>query len=83
MNWFVDLFVGSGLAHSIMILSLVITIGILLGRVKIAGISLGITWILFAGIAFGHFNMGIDEHICHFLKEFGREASPSTCLLPG
>ncbi len=71
MNWFVDLFVGSGLAHSIMILSLVITIGILLGRVKIAGISLGITWILFAGIAFGHFNMGIDEHICHFLKEFG------------
>lgn len=71
MNWIYDLFFGSGLAHSILILASVITIGIILGRIKIAGISLGITWILFAGIAFGHFGMGINEHILHFVKEFG------------
>lgn len=71
MNWIVELFMGSSLAHSIMIIALTIAIGIILGRIKIAGISLGITWILFAGIAFGHFGMGIDAHVQHFVKEFG------------
>lgn len=42
-----------------------------LGKVKVAGVSLGITWILFVGIIFGHFNMNLDEHLLHFLKEFG------------
>ena len=36
-----------------------------------AGVSLGVTWILFVGIVFGHFNMNLDEHLLHFLKEFG------------
>ncbi len=46
-------------------------IGIALGKVKVAGVSLGITWILFVGIVFGHFNMNLNEHLLHFLKEFG------------
>ena len=58
-------------AHSVLILSLVIAFGIMLGKVKIAGISLGVTWILFVGIVFGHFNLNLDEHLLHFLKEFG------------
>lgn len=62
---------GGGVAHSVLILSLVIAFGILLGRIKVAGISLGITWILFVGIVFGHFNMNLDEHLLHFVKEFG------------
>ena len=62
---------GGGVAHSVLILSLVITIGIALGKIKVAGVSLGITWILFVGIVFGHFNMNLDEHLLHFLKEFG------------
>ncbi len=62
---------GGGVAHSVLILSLVITIGIALGKVKVAGVSLGITWILFVGIVFGHFNMNLNEHLLHFLKEFG------------
>ena len=62
---------GGGVAHSVLILSLVITLGIALGKVKVAGVSLGITWILFVGIIFGHFNMNLDEHLLHFLKEFG------------
>lgn len=62
---------GGGVAHSVLILSLVIAFGIMLGKVKIAGISLGVTWILFVGIVFGHFNLNLDEHLLHFLKEFG------------
>ena len=62
---------GGGVAHSVLILSLVITFGIMLGKLKVAGISLGVTWILFVGIVFGHFDMNLDEHLLHFLKEFG------------
>lgn len=62
---------GGGVAHSVLILSLVIAFGIILAKIKIAGISLGITWILFVGIVFGHFNLSLDEHLLHFLKEFG------------
>ena len=62
---------GGGVAHSVLILSLVIAFGIMLGKIKISGISLGVTWILFVGIVFGHFNLNLDEHLLHFLKEFG------------
>lgn len=69
--WVIPICGDGGVAHSVLILSLVITIGIALGKVKVAGVSLGITWILFVGIIFGHFNMNLDEHLLHFLKEFG------------
>ncbi len=62
---------GGGVAHSVLILSLVIAFGIMLAKIKVAGISLGVTWILFVGIVFGHFNMNLDEHLLHFMKEFG------------
>ena len=60
---------GGGVAHSVLILSLVIAFGIMLGKIKVAGISLGVTWILFVGIVFGHFNLNLNEHLLHFLKE--------------
>ena len=53
---------GGGVAHSVLILSLVIAFGIMLGKIKVAGISLGVTWILFVGIVFGHFNLNLNEH---------------------
>lgn len=62
---------GGGVAHSVLILSLVIAFGIMLAKIKVAGVSLGITWILFVGIVFGHFNMTLNEHLLHFMKEFG------------
>ncbi len=71
MNWLETLFFGNTVAHSVLILSLVVTIGVLLGRVKIGGVSLGVTWVLFVGIVFGHYKMGIDEAIIGFVKEFG------------
>ena len=71
MDWLYELVFGTGIAHSMLVFALVISIGIMLGRVKIFGVSLGITWILFVGIAFGHFGLNIDSTILHFMKEFG------------
>lgn len=71
MNWLNELVFGTGIAHSMFVFALVISIGISLGRIKIFGVSLGITWILFVGIAFGHFGLSIDPTILHFMKEFG------------
>ena len=71
MEWFVELITGSGIAHSILVLALVISIGLLLGKIKIFGISLGTTWILFFGIFLGHLGLEIDHNVLHFLKEFG------------
>ena len=64
-------FWGGGVAHSVLILSLVISIGLYLGKIKVANISLGLTWVLFIGLVFGHFCLNLDEHLLHFLKEFG------------
>ena len=55
MDWLNELLWGEGIAHSVMLLSLVIVGGILLGKVKIGGISLGITFVLFVGIFLGNF----------------------------
>lgn len=54
-----------------MLVGLVIAIGLACARIKIAGISLGVTWILFAGIVAGHFGMILDPVTSHFVKEFG------------
>lgn len=71
MNWLYSLFMGDGIAHTVLVLSLVITLGIVLSKIKIRGISLGVTWILFVGIAAGHFGMTVDHNTLHFIKEFG------------
>ena len=71
MNWLYNLFMGDGIAHTVLVLSLVIAMGIVLGKIKIRGISFGVTWILFVGIAAGHFGMSIDHDTLHFIKEFG------------
>lgn len=62
---------GGGVAHSVMILALVITLGLSLGKLKVKGVSLGLAWILFIGLVFGHYSLNLDAHLLHFLKEFG------------
>ena len=71
MEWLVELVTGTGIAHSIFVLALVISLGLLLGKIKIFGISLGTTWILFFGIFLGHLGLEINELVLHFLREFG------------
>jgi len=68
---FQELLFGSSTAHIIFILAVTIALGTLLGKIKIGGVTLGVTWILFVGIALGHFGMGIDPQVLSFVKEFG------------
>lgn len=69
--WFSNLFLGTGVAHNVMLIALTITIGLGLSRIKIAGISLGVTWVLFVGILASHFGLVLDDTTSHFVKEFG------------
>lgn len=69
--WFVDLITGSGIAHSVLLLAFVIAAGIFLGKIKIAGISLGATFILFVGIICGHFGLTMDPTLINFMRDFG------------
>jgi len=71
MSWIEKLVLGEGVAHSIILFAFVIATGIALGKVKIKGISLGITFVLFVGILAGHFGLKIDHEVLHFMKEFG------------
>jgi putative transport protein len=69
---FIEQFVfGEGIAHSIFVLAVVIAIGTLLAKIKIGGISLGATWILFVGILASHFNMTLDAEMLKFVRDFG------------
>lgn len=71
MSWINDLLWGEGIGHSILLLSFVIAAGIQLGKIKVFGVSLGITLVLFVGIVLGHFGFTINHNVIHFFKEFG------------
>ena len=71
MNWINDLLWGEGIGHSILLLSFVIAAGIQLGKIKVFGVSLGISLVLFVGIILGHFGFTINHNVIHFFKEFG------------
>ena len=72
MDWFSNLFFGTGIAHSIFVLALAIAVGIFLGaKLKFKGITLGITWILFCAIACSHFGMRLDPLVESFAKDLG------------
>lgn len=71
MSWLSELLWGEGIAHSVMLLAFVIAAGIQLGKIKIFGISLGITFVLFVGILLGQIGFKMNHEVLHFMKEFG------------
>lgn len=71
MSWLNELLWGEGIAHSVMLLAFVIAAGIQLGKIKIFGISLGITFVLFVGILLGQIGFKMNHEVLHFMKEFG------------
>ena len=72
MSYLNNLFFGTGVPQSIFILTIAIAMGIYLGhRLKFKGITLGITWILFCGIAMAHFGMHLHPVVETFAKDFG------------
>jgi putative transport protein len=71
MNWITDLLTKESIPHTIIIFGLVIALGIWLGKIKIFGISLGVTWVLFVGIFFSFMGVSVNHELQDFLKEFG------------
>ncbi|MDR2293335.1 MAG: putative transporter [Prevotellaceae bacterium] len=71
MNWFESLLWSDSIAHSVFIFATVIALGFLLGKIKFFGVSLGVTFVLFAGIAAGHFGCTVNSEILTFVKDFG------------
>ena len=72
MDWIQSLLWDpSSVAHIVFLYAFVIAAGVLLGKIKIFGVSLGVTFVLFTGILMGHFGFTGDIHILHFIREFG------------
>lgn len=71
MDWITDLLFGTSIAHTAFLYALVIAVGVLLGKVKIFGVSLGVTFVLFVGILMGHLGLTVEPTTLHFVKEFG------------
>ena len=72
MDWIIRLFTDTdSIAHIALLYSIVIAVGILLGKIKIGGISLGVTFVLFAGIVAGHIGFTAPVNILSFIQDFG------------
>lgn len=72
MDWIINLFTNTeSIAHIALLYATVIAVGILLGKIKIGGISLGVTWVLFAGILAGHVGFTAPKDTMTFVQDFG------------
>lgn len=72
MDWIIELFTNNeSVAHIVLLYASVIAVGVLLGKVKIGGISLGVTFVLFAGIVAGHIGFTAPVSLLTFIQDFG------------
>ena len=71
MSWLIELFTSNTVAHTLIVYAIVIAIGVLLGKIKFFGISLGATFVLFCGILAGHLGVTVDAPTLKFIQEFG------------
>ncbi len=72
MDWLIDLFTSTdSVAHVVLLYAIVIAVGVYLGKLKIGGISLGVTFVLFAGIIAGHIHFTAPLTILNFCQDFG------------
>ncbi|MCM1033965.1 MAG: putative transporter [Odoribacter sp.] len=73
MDWITELLApgSTSIASTLVLYSFVIAAGIFIGKLKVAGVSLGVTFVLFVGILMGHFGYTVDNNILKFVREFG------------
>lgn len=71
MNWFTDIFTEQTFLQAVLVLSIISAAGLALGKIKIFGISLGITFVFFAGIIAGHFGLTTDKNMMLVMQNFG------------
>lgn len=71
MDWLNALLFNDGIAHTLLLYSFVIALGALSGKIRFFGISLGPTFVLFAGLLVGHLGFTVNHEVADFIKEFG------------
>ncbi len=71
LDWLISLFTEEGIAHTILLYAFVIAMGVMIGKVKFFGVSLGVTFVLFVGILVGHLGFSANPELMHFMREFG------------
>lgn len=73
MEWLTNLICpgSESLASTLVLYSFVIAAGVYLGKLKVAGVSLGVTFVLFVGILMGHFGYVVNAEVLKFIREFG------------
>ena len=71
MHWLSDLFTNQSIAQAVLIYSLIIGVGVSLGKLKAFNVSLGATWVLFAGLLASYAGVKVNPEAQHFLKDFG------------
>ena len=72
MDWLQTLFTDvNSIAHIVLLYAFVIAVGVLLGKIKFFGVSLGVTFVLFTGIVCGHFGFTGNTQILTFMQDFG------------
>lgn len=71
MEWFVELLWNDSVAHTIILYSIVIAAGVFLGKLRVLGVSLGITFVLFTGILMGHLGFTASNQVIEFVRDFG------------
>ena len=75
MNWLQEAFLEPTMVQAVIIISLVSALGLYLGRIKIFGISLGITFVFFAGILAGHLGIVVNKDMLYFAQSFGFQST--------
>ena len=71
MEWFESVLFVHSPVQAVVVLSVIIAVGLGLGKIHVAGISLGVTWVFFAGIMAGHFGLSIDPAMLSYAESFG------------
>lgn len=71
MDWLKQLFVAESVARTVILIGVACSAGLLLGKIKVFGVSMGVAGVLFAGLALGHFHLTFDHKVMEFVREFG------------
>ena len=70
MEWLEGAIFQHSALQAVIVLSLIVSVGLGLGKIKICGITLGVTWVFFAGILAGHFGLSIDHQMLLYAESF-------------
>ena len=71
MEWINSIFIEHSVIQAVTVIALISALGLALGKISIYGVSLGVTFVFFAGIAAGHFGLSVDPQMLNYAESFG------------